>query len=128
MSNIFSGLVRVGSDPEIRTLPGGTQVLSFSVASSTGWGDRKRTLWLRVSYWRSPDKIVSFIKKGNQLSICGELTQNEYQANDGTTKTSLELNAHAIDLVDSSKNETFTPIPGKDKVSSDEPFDGDVPF
>ena len=99
MSNTFTSLVRVGSDPELRSTPSGSQVLNFSAASTTGFGDKQQTLWLRVAYWRSPDKISQYIKKGGQLVVSGELSQREYQANDGTTRTSLELNANVIDLV-----------------------------
>lgn len=99
MSNVFSGLVRIGSDPELRFIPGGKGVLTFSAASSTGYGDKKKTLWLRVSYWNNAEKMKEFLSKGDQISISGELSINEYKAQDGTTKTSLELNANIIDLV-----------------------------
>jgi single-strand DNA-binding protein len=99
MSNVFSGLVRIGSDPELRFIPSGKAVLTFSAASSTGFGDKQKTLWLRVTYWNNAEKMKEFLVKGNQISIAGELSQTEYQAKDGTTKTSLELNANIIDLV-----------------------------
>jgi len=31
--------------------------------------------------------------------VLGELSQSEYKANDGATKTSLELNATIVDLI-----------------------------
>ena len=61
MSNTFTGLVRVGSDPEIKVIPSGKSVLTFSVASSTGFGDRKKTLWLRATVWNNAEKMKDFI-------------------------------------------------------------------
>ena len=103
MSNVFSGLVRIGSDPELRFIPSGKALLTFSAASSTGFGDKQKTLWLRVTYWNNAEKMKDFLVKGAQISIAGELSQTEYQAKDGTTKTSLELNATIIDLVGGKK-------------------------
>lgn len=99
MSNTFTGLVRLSKDPELRYLPSGQAVLTFNAASSVGFGDRQSTLWLRVSYWRNPEKLQPFLHKGDQCVVSGELSQSEYRAQDGSTKTSLELNANIIDLV-----------------------------
>lgn len=98
MSNSFTSLVRLGSEPEIRVIPSGKSVLNFSAASTTGFGDKKQTLWLRVTYWNNPEKVASFLAKGDQVVISGELSQRNYEK-DGVTKTSLELNATSIDLV-----------------------------
>jgi single-strand DNA-binding protein len=43
--------------------------------------------------------MKEFLVKGNQISITGELSQTEYQAKDGSTKASLDLNVHSIDLI-----------------------------
>lgn len=129
MSNVFSGLVRIGSDPELRFIPSGKAVLTFSAASSTGYGERQKTLWLRVTYWNNAEKMKDFIVKGNQISIAGELTQSEYQAKDGTTKTSLELNATIIDLIGGKKEggQQQAPQP-KQAPANDLPYNDDIPF
>ena len=76
-------------------------VLNVTVANNVGFGDRQQTLWVRVALWgkRAEGSLQNYLKKGQQVFVSGELTQREYQANDGTTKTSLELNANIIDLV-----------------------------
>lgn len=127
MSNIFSGLVRIGSDPELRFIPSGKAVLTFSAASTTGYGDKQKTLWLRVTYWNNAEKMKEFLIKGNQILVSGELTQSEYKANDGTTKTSLELNANIIDLIgkkDGSAQQR--PAPARQAAADD--FDDSIPF
>ena len=103
--NSFTGLVRAGNDAEVRVISSGKTVLSFSAANTIGWGDSKSTLWLRCSYWRSAETMAPYIKKGVQLVVSGELSQSEYQANDGTTKTSLELKVTSIDFVSGQKQQ-----------------------
>ena len=130
MSNVFSGLVRIGSDPELRFIPSGKAVLTFSAASSTGYGDKQKTLWLRVTYWNNAEKMKEFLVKGNQISIAGELTQSEYQAKDGTTKTSLELNANIIDLIGGKKEggQQQAPAPKQQAHANVLPYADDIPF
>lgn len=101
MSNVFSFTGTVGRDAEVRSTPSGQTVLNVTVANNVGFGDRQQTLWVRVALWgrRAEGQLQNYLKKGQQVFVSGELTQREYQANDGTTRTSLELNANIIDLV-----------------------------
>jgi single-strand DNA-binding protein len=101
MSNVFSFTGTVGRDAEVRVTPSGQSVLNITVANNIGFGDRQQTLWIRVALWgkRAEGSLQNYLKKGQQVFISGELTQREYQANDGSTKTSLELNANIVDLL-----------------------------
>jgi single-strand DNA-binding protein len=101
MSNTFSFVGTVGRDAEVRFTPSNQAVLNVTVACNVGYGDKQQTLWVRVALWgkRAEGQLQNYLKKGQQCFISGELTQREYQANDGTTKTSLELNANILDLV-----------------------------
>lgn len=101
MSNVFSFTGAIGRDAEVRSTPSGQTVLNVTVANNVGFGDRQQTLWIRVALWgrRAEGSLQNYLKKGQQVFVSGELTQREYQANDGTMRTSLELNANVIDLV-----------------------------
>ena len=101
MSNVFSFTGTVGRDAEVRQLPSGQSVLNVTVANNIGFGDKQQTLWISCALWgkRAEGQLHNYLKKGQQVFVSGELTQREYRANDGTTKTSLELNASIIDLV-----------------------------
>jgi single-strand DNA-binding protein len=111
-------------------------VLNFTVANNIGFGDRQQTLWVRVALWgkRAEGSLQNYLKKGQQVFVSGELTQREYQANDGTTKSSLELNANIVDLV-GKRNESgqqpaqnqSSPTQPTNNPSSLDDFD-DVPF
>ncbi len=101
MSNVFSFTGTVGRDAEVNQLASGQSVLNVTVANNIGFGDKEQTLWVRVAVWgkRAEGQLVGYLKKGQQVFVSGELSQREYQANDGTTRTSLELNCNVIDLV-----------------------------
>jgi single-strand DNA-binding protein len=138
MSNVFSFTGTVGRDAEVRVTPSGQSVLNVTVANNIGFGDRQQTLWVRVALWgkRAEGSLQNYLKKGQQVFVSGELSQREYQANDGTTRTSLELNANIIDLVGKRNDQgqqqpqqqdyQQTPQPSNSPSSLDD-FD-DVPF
>lgn len=70
------------------------------------------------------------------MFVSGELTQSEYRANDGTTKTSLELNANILDLVgkknDSSQSEhqnhQASSVQQSQKHDANVPYDDGIPW
>lgn len=118
MSNVFSGVCTVGRDAEVRFLPSGQAVLNVNVANNVGFGDKQQTVWLRVILWgrRAEGTLKDYLKKGQQVFVSGELTMNEYTANDGSKKTNLELNATIIDLVgkrDSGHSDYNAPAPAQ---------------
>ena len=72
--------------------PSGQSVLNFTVANNIGFGDRQQTLWIRVALWgkRAEGQLQNYLKKGQQVFVSGELTQREYQANDGSIYVDLK--------------------------------------
>jgi single-strand DNA-binding protein len=101
MSNVFSFTGAIGRDAEVRYAPSGLAILNVTVANNIGFGDKQQTLWIRVVLFgkRAEGTLKDYLLKGQQVFVSGELTQSEYKANDGTMKTSLDLNANIIDLV-----------------------------
>ena len=144
MSNVFSFTGTIGRDAEVRYAPSGMAILNVTVANNIGFGDKQQTLWIRVALFgkRAEGSLKDYLKKGQQFFVYGEISQNEYRANDGTTKTSLELNANIIDLVGkrnesapSQQNYQDTQVresaPAKAAASHDnfdDAYDDDVPF
>ena len=125
-------------DCEQRHLPSGQAVLNVTVANNIGFGDKQQTLWIRCAVWgkRAEGQFKDYLLKGQQVFVSGELSQREYQANDGTTKTSLELNTHTIELV-GKKNESSQALPKNDQPSVTEQskthdvyaeYDDSIPF
>lgn len=145
MSNVFSFTGTIGRDAEVRYLPSGQAVLNVTVANNIGFGDKQQTLWIRCALWgkRAEGQLQNYLKKGQQVFVSGELSQSEYRAQDGSTKTSLELNANIIDLVgkrnesgqapqqnyqaQGAQNQSSAPQPSSHD-NFDAPYDDDIPF
>ena len=101
MSNIICLIGNIGQDSETRYMSNGTAILTFSVANSTGFGDKKKDTWYRVSMFgkQAEGKLKDFLLKGQTVFVSGEFSPNEYQSKDGTTKVSYEIRANFVDLV-----------------------------
>ena len=141
MSNVFSFTGTIGRDAEVRYTPSGIAILNVTVTNNIGFGDKQKTLWVRVTLFgkRAEGTLKDYLKKGQQVFVSGELTTNEYQANDGTTKFSLDVNANIIDLV-GSKRESSAGSPANNSAPKPNPisssnnnvpyddFDDDIPF
>lgn len=145
MSNVFSFTGTVARDAEVRYSPNGLAILTVTVANNIGFGEKQQTLWIRVALFgkRAEGQLQNYLKKGQSVFVSGELSQNEYQAKDGSTKTSLELNANVLDLIgkkndsrqdDQSNSQSsgtrartsVQPAAGSDNF--DAPYDDDIPF
>lgn len=118
----------VGRDAELRDADG-TPVLGFSVAGTTGWGDRERTLWFNCSIWgKRGESLAQYIKKGTRATVVGELSQREHEG-----KQYLELRVDHIKLQDTKENGQQAPsAPAAQQAPAAPPaadsFDSDIPF
>lgn len=96
--NVCTFVGRLGRDPELKEV-GSNKVLSFSVASDTGYGDNKSTIWLDCSVWgRRGESLSQFLTKGTQVTVAGSLSERKYQAKDGQEKTALQMNVNEISM------------------------------
>ena len=69
----------VGSDPEIRTTPGGTRMAKVSLATSRTFNDKsgqqqEKTEWHRLTFWSKLAEVVErYVKKGDRLYVEGRI-------------------------------------------------------
>lgn len=96
----------LGGDPEMKYMPNGDPVTTFSVATNRKWKNSdgspgEETVWFRVTAWRKlAETCNTYLKKGKQVYIEGRLTPDKtsggprvWQTNDGVSKASYELQA-----------------------------------
>ena len=89
----------LGRNAETKTV-GENRVTKFSVASNSGYGDKKKTDWVDCNAWGARyEKLAQYLTKGQSVLIYGELEINEYQAKDGTHKSSLRCRVTDIELI-----------------------------
>ena len=114
MLTIIGNLAR---DPELRTLGNGSTVANLTIASSTRQFNRQSnqwedgdTLFMNCSAWDSQrqkfaSNIVATLAKGMRVIASGRLQQRSYQAQDGSTRVSMELNADGVEFCGSARRE-----------------------
>ena len=95
----------VGQDPEIRTIPSGSRVAQFSVATTRRWNDKsgqqqEKTEWHRIVAWEKlVDIIERYVKKGDRIYVEGEIEYRQYQDKDNVTKYATEIRAREVLLL-----------------------------
>lgn len=99
--NVFTATANLGRDAEVRHTASGTAIASFPIAISSGYGDNKKTTWVRCSLFgkRAEGGLIQYLKKGTQVAVSGEISLNEYTTQNGEQRSNLELNVSEIDLI-----------------------------
>ena len=95
----------LGRDPEMRYLPSGQSVTSFSVASNykytTGSGEQKEeTEWFNVSVWgKLGETCNQYLTKGRQVYLEGRLRSRSYEGRDGQTRFVNDINVTDVQFL-----------------------------
>jgi single-strand DNA-binding protein len=96
----------LGKDPEIRYMPNGDGICSFSIATTERKKDKggeyqDTTLWFKVNVWgKQGEACNQYLSKGSQAYVCGRLSQQTYTDRDGNARTSLEVRADDVQFLD----------------------------
>ena len=102
MNKIFL-IGNLTADPEMRNTPNGVSVCTFNLAVNprfTAQGSEPKPQYFRVTAWRGLGESCSrFLRKGKKACVVGELTARTYEANDGTTRVSLEVTADEVEFL-----------------------------
>ncbi len=99
-------------DPELRsvnTANGPVSVVDFTVAvnarrrgQNQNSGQQEETTFFRCSAWRGLGEVISrYAVKGTKVCVMGPVSVRTYQANDGTTRASLEVTVEDFEFVSS---------------------------
>ena len=92
-------------DPELRYIPSGSAVTSFTVASNrvykTQTGEKKEEVsFVRVVVWgRLAEVCNDYLKKGRPVFVEGRLQSRSWEAPDGQKKSALEVIATNIQFL-----------------------------
>ncbi len=95
---------RLTADPDLRTTPSGTPVISFSVATNRVWtdksGERKEsTEFHNVVVWGRQAEIVNqFLRKGSIILVEGHLQTRSWEGKDGQVRRTTEIIGERIQL------------------------------
>ena len=106
---------QLGRDAEVRFLPDGTGVASFSVADSQG--KEKPTIWWRCSlFGKRAESLAQYLTKGQSVTVSGTVTEREYQK-DGATVKAMEIRVNDVAL-QGGKRDGAAPAPAPQRAAA----------
>jgi single-strand DNA-binding protein len=92
----------VGRDPEMRYMPSGKPVTSFSVATTREWmdadGERcEETEWFNIVAWGSlAETCKQQVRKGQQVYVEGRMQTRSWEDHEGRDRYRTELVANEM--------------------------------
>lgn len=119
----------VGRDAESKSTQDGTPICTFSVAVSTGFGDRKTTTWIDVTKWgKGAEGLAGILRKGSKVAVSGEMSTREHNG-----KTYIQCRADHVTILGTPQaNESPRRSSNDRQVAPPDGFapdlDGDIPF
>ncbi len=97
----------LGSDPEMRTMNNGSNVVNVSLATTETWKDKQgnkqsATEWHRlVVYSPLAEVFNNFLKKGSKVYVCGKNKTRKWTDNNGVEKYTTEVVIREMQMLDS---------------------------
>lgn len=95
----------LGRDPEMRYLPSGEAVASFSVATTEKWKDKsgaaqERTDWHRIEFiGRTAEVCGEYLKKGAPVYIEGRIQYDKWTDKEGQEKTMTKIRGDRMQML-----------------------------
>lgn len=137
----------LGRDPEVRYMQNGGAVTTLSLATSESWKDdsgqkQERTEWHRVVMFRKLAEIAGeYLQKGSKVYIEGKLRTRKYTGQDGNERSTTEINADEMQMLDGPRDGGSREAPRQDDRGRDsrpqqrtqsrppaDDYDDDIPF
>ena len=112
--NSWSITGRLTKDASFMTVGTGKPLLMMDVAVNTGFGDSKKTTYVKVNMWSDRgEKIVSYLKKGTLVAVAGQLSVDTWTGKVGDQHQDLVLTTFNVDFYNTG---------GKQDTPSDMPY------
>lgn len=100
MLNVVAIQGRLTHDPELKTTYNGTNVCSFRIAVDRSYaphGEERQTDFITVTAWRKAAEFVcKYFQKGSMIAIEGSLQTRQYQDQQGSNRTVVEIVASNV--------------------------------
>lgn len=84
----------LGRDAEYRTT-NNSELCSFPVAVSVGFGENKSTVWVDVTKWgKGSEGLARILRKGSRVAVSGEMSLREHNG-----KTYVQCRANDVTIL-----------------------------
>ena len=125
-------------DPELRTVPSGVPVCNFTIAVNRRFANPqgvREADFFPVAVWRqNAESCARYLRKGSKCCVIGTLQTRTYEAQDGTKRFAIEIQADEVEFIDRSVGSSEGGYADSQRPASDEGAaishvdDDDLPF
>jgi len=119
-------------DPELRYIPSGQAVTTFTVAVNRTYmaqtGEKKEeTSFVRVVVWAKRAEVChEYLRKGSSVFVEGRLQSRSWEAQDGTKRSTIEVVAQNVQFLSRAtskgKSTSAQPEVPEDSIIDDQAF------
>ena len=108
MAASFNKVMLIGNltrDPELRYIPSGQAVTSFTLAvnrtySSQSGEKKEETSFIRIVVWGRRGEVCNeYLKKGSPVFVEGRLQSRNWEGQDGTKRSTIEVIAFNVQFL-----------------------------
>ncbi len=125
---------RLTRDPELRYVPSGAPVASFTLAVDRPFRDQqgnRETDFIDIVAWRKlAEQVSQYMSKGRMVAVEGRLQIRSYETQDGQKRKVSEVVADGVRFLDRGKAAATAeaPAPAHEEAAPGGTEDEDVPF
>ena len=125
---------RLTRDPELRYVPSGAPVASFTLAVDRPFRDQqgnRETDFIDIVAWRKlAEQVSQYMSKGRMVAVEGRLQIRSYETQDGQKRKVSEVVADGIRFLDRGKTTAPAEAPAAvhEETAQGSTEDEDVPF
>lgn len=95
---------RLTRDPELRYTSSGVAMANFSIAVDRRFKNQqgeRQTDFFRCTAWRQTAEFVNnYLQKGRLIAVTGSVEINEYTAQDGARRTSVDVSCETVEVLE----------------------------
>jgi single-strand DNA-binding protein len=129
---------QLGKDAEVRYMPNGDAVASFSVADSQG-RDKPTIWWNCTIFGKRAESLTPYLVKGQAVTVVGNIVEREWEK-DGVKRKAMDVRVNDVALQGGRREESAAPTrkPSQDAAkarqapqpvaSGFDDMDDDIPF
>lgn len=134
--NLFIASGHLGGDIDLRYTQNGKCVGTFSLPVESGWGDNKKTSWLRCKlFGERAEKLAPYLTKGAKITVSGSFVLEEWEK-DGVSHSMPCILINDVDLPPKSDNNMPAQVRAKPAAKTSAPLtqeeldalNDDIPF
>ena len=109
MFNQFQGIGNLAADPESKYTASGKQVVNFTVCCDYGYGDKKKTEYVRCFAWEKLAEIIAeYCQKGSKVFIQGTMQTRSWES-DGKKMYTTEINVQTLKMLSPKQEQRTEP-------------------